>query len=414
LNLRDIARYLLVSGIAFAVLAACNAAATPTAPASATAFQRSHRAGSTQQVQNVIVILQEERSFDNLFAGFPGADAPTKGLTSTGKYVPLRRTRLEDVPKCVGPNDGGYFKIAYDGGKMDGWNLLNGRRPLCPYTRVERSEVAPYWRLARSYAVADNAFASTRFDQFVDQLYLIAGTTKIAPGTFDVNPVSAVPWNCEAPAETKTSVLTRKLKRFQGPFPCFDQFPTIATLLDAASVPWRFYYGGKPQDAFPFNPFSAIASIREGPDWHNDMSVPATNVLSDLAGGNLAPVSWVLSAEPNSDFPGYGGGPAWVKAIVQAAQASRYWQHIAVVVVWNDPGDGNFYDNASPPQLDAMGLGFRVPMLVVSPYAKRGYVSHTQYEFGSILKFIEENWSLGSLGSTDVRANSIGDMFGGS
>lgn len=141
------------------------------------------------------------------------------------------------------------------------------------------------------------------------------------------------------------------------------------------------------------------------------MSAPATNIFSDLSRGHLAPLSWVLSPLADSDIPGNGGGPTWVKSIVDATQQSRYWKHAAIVVIWNDASDGNFYDNVAPPQLDVMGLGFRVPMIVVSPYAKRGYVSHTQYEFGSILKFIEENWDLGSLGATDRRAKSIGDLF---
>lgn len=414
MNVREIVGYSGISAAAFAVLAGCGGggAATPASVNSGASSQSVHRSGGTQAIENVIVVIQEERSFDNLFAGYAGADAPTKGVTSSGRYVPLRRIRLEDVPHCAGPNDGGYFKTAYDRGRMDGWNLLDKRHPLCPYTRVERSEVAPYWKLAKQYAIADRMFSSTRFNEFVENLYLIAGTTKIATKTFDVDPVSATPWSCAAPAGTKTSLLRgRKLEKLAGPFPCFNQFPTMATLLDAASVPWRFYYGGKSQDAFPFNPYSAIEAVVDGPDWTTDMSIPATNVLSDIANGSLPPVSWVLSPESNSDFPGNGGGPAWVQAIVQTAQKSQYWQHLAIVVIWNDAGDGNFYDNVAPPQLDPIGLGFRVPMLVVSPAAKRGYVSHTQYEFGSVLKFIEENWSLGSLGSTDVRANSIGDMF---
>ncbi len=92
---------------------------------------------------------------------------------------------------------------------------------------------------------------------------------------------------------------------------------------------------------------------------------------------------------------------------------SSYWPSTAIVVLWSDPGNGQYYDNAPPPQLDEVGLGFRVPMIVVSPYAKRHFVSHTDYEFGSLLKFMEENWNLPSLGghATDRRANSISDMF---
>ena len=105
------------------------------------------------------------------------------------------------------------------------------------------------------------------------------------------------------------------------------------------------------------------------------------------------------------------GGPKWVNSIVLATEESRYWAHTAIVVVWDDSGEGRFYDNSAPPQITEVGLGVRVPMIVVSPYAKRGYVSHTTYQFGSILKFIEENWRLGSLGSTDKQSQSIGNIF---
>ena len=103
-------------------------------------------------------------------------------------------------------------------------------------------------------------------------------------------------------------------------------------------------------------------------------------------------------------------GPQWVASIVNAIGESSAWNSTAIVVVWDDWG--GYFDHVAPPQLDYQGLGFRVPMLVLSPYAKTvGYVSHTQYEFGSILRFIERNWDLKSLGTTDVRSNSIGDMF---
>jgi phospholipase C len=102
--------------------------------------------------------------------------------------------------------------------------------------------------------------------------------------------------------------------------------------------------------------------------------------------------------------------------VVNAIGASKYWNTSAIIVTWDDWG--GFYDNAAPPQLDYRGLGIRVPCLIISPYAKRGHVSHVQYEYGSILRFIEEvngipPGSIGptSLGYTDARANSLDDAF---
>ncbi|MGB6520742.1 MAG: alkaline phosphatase family protein, partial [Candidatus Cybelea sp.] len=139
-------------------------------------------------------------------------------------------------------------------------------------------------------------------------------------------------------------------------------------------------------------------------------------IFNDISSNALPAVSWVVPDGQNSDHPAQklwgihkDTGPSWVAQVVNAVGQSSYWNSTAIVVVWDDWG--GFYDHVAPPQLDYTGLGFRVPMLVVSPYAKPSYISHTQYEFGSILKFVEENFDLGSLGTTDQRATSIGDVF---
>src|ERR1700729_2797300 len=412
-------RYALAIGAAAALLTGCGgsqppigATGAPPPPNAGTAVANlihARRAATKSPIEHLIVVIQQDRSFDNLFAGYPGANAPTKGLTSTGRYVRLRPIALEDQTRCIA-RDG--FGTAYDNGKMDGWNLLDEEHPRCPYTRVQRRETRPYWNLARRFALADEMFSSTHIDEHVDQLYLIAGTTKVGLRAFGVGPASDVLFNCESPPGTKTSLLLTngRFKYYKGPFPCFTQFPTIANLLDTANVSWRYYADRKGFDIL-YNPFSAIQYVRYGQDWKRNLRVPAAKVLTDLKKGRIAAVSWVLSPLADSDFPGNGGGPQWVNSLVRATEKSPYWKHTAIVVIWDDSGDGNFYDNVAPPQLDVMGLGFRVPMLVVSPYAKRGYVSHTPYEFGSILKFAEENWDLGSLDASDRRANSISDVF---
>jgi phospholipase C len=365
-----------------------------------------HSRNEVLAIQHVIVIVQENRSFDNLFAGFPNADAPTTGLESTGQRVRLRQISLKQEA-CARPD----FQVAYDSGKMDGWNLINPNDPLCSYTRVHRSEAQPYWDLATHFAVADHMFESTHWGDFTNQLYLIAGTTRLAPRTFDVRYPSNVPWTCDAPPGTTTSLLKgSKIQPQKGPFPCFTQFPTMANLLDAAHVTWKCYFGNN-KGAGISCPFSATKYVFESGDSTLDLSEPASNILADLKNKDLANVSWVFSPPEDSDLPGYSGGPKWVSSIIAATEKSAYWAHSAIIVVWGDAADGLFYDDVPPPQISEMGLGFRVPLLAVSPYAKRGYVSHTNYQFGSILKFIEQNWELGGLGATDKRSHSIADMF---
>jgi phospholipase C len=410
--MRALPRFALTICLGTASLTGCGGSQLPTGPPQGLPqTANSSLRHELRAIRHVIVIVQQDRSFDNLFAGYPKADAPTTGLTSTGKRVELRpiSLKLEERLCAAGPE---AFRTAYADGKMDGWNLVNPNDPLCPYTRVERSETQPYWNLARRFALADRMFASTYYGDFANQLYLIAGTTKLAPRTFDVLYPSAIPWGCDAPAGTRTSLLKNgELEPFAGPFPCFTQFPTIANLLDDAHVSWKAYFGAKNGSRWLWNPFAAIKYVADGPDRTRNLSYPASNLLSDLKNDRLAAVSWVFSPPRDSDAPGNDGGPQWVNSIVTATEQGSYWSHSAIIVVWDDATDGEFYDNAPPSQISDLGLGFRVPLIVVSPYAKRGYVSSTPYQFGSILKFIEENWRLGSLGATDMRSHSIGAMF---
>ena len=157
--------------------------------------------------------------------------------------------------------------------------------------------------------------------------------------------------------------------------------------------------------------FDAIRHVRFGSDWTSDVITPQTTVLGDIAAGTLADVTWIVPSFPDSDHPlaASNRGPSWVSSIVNALGASPFWNSTAVFVVWDDWG--GWYDHVAPRQLDAMGLGFRVPLIVVSPYAKHGYVSHVQHEFGSILRFAEETFGLPSLGQADARADDLGDCF---
>ncbi|HEY1680083.1 MAG TPA: alkaline phosphatase family protein [Candidatus Tumulicola sp.] len=397
-------------GIATALVSGCGAPSSESVPLLSSSSAHVVKPQAAQAIQNVIVIVQQHRSFDNVFAGFRGADAPMYGLEHNGKRVSLRPIRLESVPSCGDGEFSNYFDTVYNKGQMNGWDLVDAKDPTCPYTRIVRNEVKPYWDLAKRYALADHMFASTRYESFVDSIYLVAGTTKLQANTYAAGAPSKEPWGCDAPAGTTTPILKNGKIELGGPFPCFTQFPTIADLLDKAGVGWNVYTD-RPTSSLPFDPFEAMKAVREGPDWTADTSSPASNVLNDLDSGALRPVSFVLSPVRDSDYPGNGGGPKWVQRIVEHAQKSRYWQHLAIVVVWDDFGNGSFYDNVPPAILDPMGLGFRVPLLVISPAVKHGYISRTQYEYGSILKFIEVNWNLGTLRATDERATSIRDMF---
>jgi len=122
-------------------------------------------------------------------------------------------------------------------------------------------------------------------------------------------------------------------------------------------------------------------------------------------------VSWVIPTGANSDHANTlsNSGPSWVASVVNAIGTSRYWNSTAVFVTWDDWG--GWYDHVPPQIFNSYELGFRVPLIVISPYAKPGYVSHVPHEFGSLLRFTEEQFGLGSLGYTDARADDLADCF---
>jgi phospholipase C len=195
-----------------------------------------------------------------------------------------------------------------------------------------------------------------------------------------------------------------------GVFPCFD-YQTMGDLLDAKGITWKYYAPGPTTDYyFIISAYQAIRHIFFGPDWNNNISSPETNVLTDIANGQLAQVTWVVPASANSDHPGAPAqGPDWVASIVNAIGKSQYWNSTAIFITWDDWG--GWYDHVPPPQLDNMGYGFRVPLIVVSPYAKHGYISHVTHEASGFLTFTEENWGLASLGTRDANADDFSDCF---
>jgi len=195
-----------------------------------------------------------------------------------------------------------------------------------------------------------------------------------------------------------------------GVFPCFD-YQTMADLLDAKSVTWRYYAPGPTTDSFfIISAYQAVRHIRFGPDWQNNVISPETQVLTDIANGKLAQVTWIVPAYNNSDHPGAPPqGPEWVASIVNAIGASPFWNSTTIFISWDDWG--GWYDHVPPPQIDAMGLGFRVPVIVVGPYVRRGYVSHVTHEASGFLRYTEEVFNLPSLGTRDAVADDFSDCF---
>jgi phospholipase C len=387
----------------------------------------------TGKIHHIVLMIQENRSFDNLFSDYPGADGATEGRDSSGGRVTLREVDLAE-PCDFGHSWKGFLRD-FNHGHMNGFNLegaigrCTGRAGPRPYQFVNPAQIQPYWSIANQYVLADHLFQTQGSGSFTAHQDLIAGGTAINNWESLVDYPSHTPWGCDAPAGTNTTVLKGpgvtihapqrlRLLYHEGPYPCFT-YPTLRDVLDAKKVSWKYYSPQVRRGAGGlWNAFDAIKVVREGAEWQTKITTSNKQIFTDIQDGKLPAMSWVVPDVIDSDHPGNysDSGPSWVASVVNAIGESPYWDSTAIVVVWDDWG--GFYDHVRPPFRDNMGgLGFRVPALVISPYARRGdgsgggYISHTQYEFGSILKFAEATFGLASIGTTDQRAKSIGDVF---
>jgi phospholipase C len=429
----------LIFSAALVALAACGPGTTP-APGPGP---------STNAIRHVVIMVQENRSFDNVFAGFPGADTTLQGAClpapwCTGSHIlKLHSVKLESTGRPYFGKDIDHshhgFEIecnatASNVCQMNGFDMINfgesgqsAPAKTYPYAYIDRKESAPYWNFAKQYTLADEMFFDETASSFIAHQMIIAGTVQYSKDAVLTDQPNNNPWGCDAPGPhsgggqiTWTPLLFSNGKyKYNGPFPCFDQYGTLADLLDAKNVSWKFYvdsFHPYPKKDFDFsgavwNGYDAIRKIRYGPDWHKNISIPNTSLFGDLTGGTLPSVSWVIPTLFDSDHPASGcnGGPWWVTKVVNAIGTSKYWKDTAVILIWDDWG--GWYDNAPPEQTNYHQLGFRVPMIVISPYAKRGNISSTHYDYGSILKFVEDTFGLGSLGTSDANATSMDDIF---
>jgi phospholipase C len=372
-------------------------------------------------IQHVVVIFQENRTPDNLFHGLPGADIADSGLNSKGQTVPLTPIHLAAAYDLDHSHKA--FEQMHHRGKMDGADKVQcgGACPANPqFKYVNPSEVTPYFQLAETYTFADRMFQTQQGPSFPAHQFIISGTS--APtATSDLfaaeNPFqqSGPPAKstflisgCTAPADITVRMIDPSGLESTTQHTCFEH-PTLIDLLDFKKIDWRYYSVGDSWNAI-WNGPSAIQHLRQGPDWAKVIPRPK-QVLEDIANGQLPAVTWVIPSGRTSDHPLYndGSGPSWVAAIVNAIGHSRYWIDTAIFITWDDWG--GFYDHVPPPIYNSYEYGFRVPLIVVSPYAKRGHVSHVTHDFGSILRFIEERFDLPSLGYADSRADDLSDCF---
>lgn len=398
-----------LAAVALLALGACSGLGNPNPPGSTavSAAARTRHFTSASPIQHVVFIVQENRSFNNFFMGFPGAKTANFGLDLNGNKVALHSQDLATYWD-IDHSSYAFFSACNGTGQlpgtkcqMNGWNDEQagyGAPKNFAYAYVPQSQIAPYWSMAQQYVLADHMFASNLDGSFIAHQYAVAAYASSA-----VN-YPTEQWGCEGNNSDVIGTLTKE--RTQGPSVsvCFKN-ATIASEADAAGVSWHFYAGSINGDGALWSSYQADNAIYNGPDWNADVINPPSKFLSDLSGGYLANITWITPTYENSDHAGFDakGGPAWVTSVVNAIGESKFWKSTAIFIMWDDPG--GWFDPLKPPFKDYDGLGFRVPLIVISPYARRGYVTHKQYETASVLRFMEDNFGLGQLAPSDTRAN---------
>jgi phospholipase C len=392
------------------VISACSAA--PNAPAipgmgfNATLQQLSGTGAG--KIKHVVYIVQENRSFDDLFHGYPGADTASSGKNSMGETIKLQpislSTAYEIDHSMVAMFDAcnGTGKLPGTHCKMDGFNReqLYGGPINGQYGYVPHEETKPYFDMAHEFVLADKMFASQLDESFVAHQYIIAAQAKSSVDVPDYY------WGCPGGDTDLVSTITHKRTFGKPQRACFN-YETLGDEFDKAGLEWRFYTSkySKPFSGL-WSAYQAIKHIYEGPDWKKDIITPQKTFLTDVAAGKLASFTWITPLCPDSDHLACGGGfgPSWVTAVVNAVGESKFWDSTVIFVQWDDWG--GMYDHVPPPFRGYDGLGFRVPLIVISPYAKKNYVSHVQYETASVLRFAENLFDLDQLSEADTRATS--------
>jgi phospholipase C len=366
------------------------------------------------KITHVVYIVQENRSFDNMFHDYPGADTVDSGVTSTGKRIALQPVPLNDQYVIDHSADAMFAACNAPKGELPGTHCrmngfdreenFGGPFQYPEYVYVPHGDSKPYFDMAHQGVLADHMFQSQLDESFVAHQYIIA-----AQAAWSVD-LPYGEWGCGGGGYNKVATITVN-RNPNGPAqkPCFD-YQTLGDELDAAHLSWRFYassYGSASSGSGGvWSSYQAVKHIYHGPDWAKNVISPNWKFITDVRAGKLANFTWITPVCDDSDHvncPG-GYGPSWVAALVNTVGQSKFWNSTAIFIQWDDWG--GLYDHVPPAYLDRDSLGFRVPLIVMSPYAKHDYVSHVHYETASVLRFAEDLFGLGQLAPADRRARS--------
>jgi len=379
------------------------------------------------KIKHVVIIMQENRSFDEYFGTYPGADGiPARN----GKFTvcaPNPATHRCDAPTYDAADINGGADHSHqaavadiDGGKMDGFvaraeatkaKCTQIQDPACAHTNTpdvmgyhDAREIPNYWTYAHDYVLNDHLFEPVTSWSLPAHNYLVSG--------WSARCTSASPSSCTNnigfpyfPASMERFV---KQAMATGTAPVSAAWTDITYLLHKQKVSWGYYIetGSQPDcvdDAATcpptaqsyktpgiWNPLPIFTDVHQDHQLGNIRST--SSFLSQAKAGTLPAVSWITPSQTNSEHPpaSIHEGQAWVTNLINAVMRGPDWNSTAIFLSWDDWG--GFYDHVVPPTVDGNGYGLRVPSIVISPYAKRGFIDHQILSHDAYLKFIEDDF----------------------
>jgi phospholipase C len=405
---------------------------------------RAATADGIHKIQHVVVIMQENRSFDSYFGTFPGADGiPMQdGVPTVCVPDPQSGTCIRPFHDAADMNAGGPHSAQnaiddIDDGKMDGFieavreaqrNCRDPNDPKCVARRDgigvmgyhDAREIPNYWRYAHEFVLQDRMFEPVASWSLPAHLFIVSGWSATCS---DHDPMQCVS-NLHDPGGIRFRHRHGRIVRHQPDYAWTD----LTYLLHEANVSWKYYVAegtqpdcdddemtceSKPQTVGTpeiWNPLPWFDTVHDDGELGNIQTLD--HFYADVRNGTLPAVAWIVPNGEVSEHPParVSVGQAYVTGLVNAIMQGPTWNSTAIFLAWDDWG--GFYDHVVPPSVDENGYGLRVPGLVISPYAKRGYVDHQTLSFDAYLKFIEDDFLSGARidPSTDGRPDARPDV----
>jgi phospholipase C len=364
-------------------------------------------------IKRVIYLMLENRSFDNVFGRFPGVESTRVGVNYGVEQ------RLIDCPDWLPgdlPHDRAAALNCLNGDRLDGFG--NGTfGDIFAYSQFPEETLPNYWHWAREFALSDHFFASALGPSYPNHYYFIAGQSG---GVID-NPENIraektedggtfKSWGCDAIGDGVFVFTKDEHGNLTKHDTCFT-FRTVGEQLSEIGVDWTYYAAVPGQPGYFWNAYNGIRDVFHDKDYWNAHMRPVDQLVQDIEAGTLPAVTWVTPRFQLSDHPPYSSAFAhnWITDIVNGVMRSDMWEHTAIFITWDEWG--GFYDHVMPPQLDDIGLGFRVPLLTISPYAQKGLIDDELGEFSTPLRFISDNWGLKPLTSRIRRSHNMEHLF---